>query len=72
VRRGRGPWLWSRRLALSAQDRRVFELRAQSKAVPHIADELGLTYKAAENALGRARAHLRAAWRATAALLGLL
>lgn len=63
-------WLWTQRAGLSAQDRRVLELRAAGYTLPESAAQLGITYRAAENALGRARRHLRAVWRATAGLLG--
>jgi RNA polymerase sigma-70 factor (ECF subfamily) len=44
-------WLWAQRAALPEQDRRAFELRAQGRGVAEVARELGITYKAAENAL---------------------
>jgi RNA polymerase sigma-70 factor (ECF subfamily) len=65
-------WLRSRMDALPAQDRRSLELRAAGLPVGEIAERLGVTYKAAEHALGRARQGMRAVWRATAALAGLL
>jgi RNA polymerase sigma factor (sigma-70 family) len=65
-------WLWSLRGQLVRQDRRVLELRAQGRTLAEAAAELGITYKAAENALARARARLRAAWSATAAVIGVL
>jgi RNA polymerase sigma-70 factor (ECF subfamily) len=58
-------WLWSLRGQLAPQDRRVLELRARGLSLREVAAELGITYKGAENALGRARAKMRAAWRAT-------
>lgn len=57
---------------LSEQDRRVLELRAQGLSVGASAEALGVTYKAAERALARARARMKKAWSATAALAGLL
>lgn len=65
-------WLWSLREELGEQDRRVLELRADGRSLAEAADELGVTYKAAENALGRARKRLKTAWAVTAALLGIL
>jgi RNA polymerase sigma factor (sigma-70 family) len=65
-------WLWAQRRDLSSQDRRVIELRADGYSIQQAAVELGITYKAAENALGRARRSLRAVWRATASLVGIL
>lgn len=65
-------WLRSRFERLAPRDRAAMELRAQGLPLPEIASRLGVSYKAAENALGRARASLRAAWRATAAAIGIL
>ena len=65
-------WLRSQMDGLTAQDRQALELRASGLRVGEIAREMGVTYKAAENALGRARLGMRAVWRATAALLGVL
>lgn len=65
-------WLWTRRDALGAQDREVLELRAQGRTVAETAEELGLTYKATEASYTRARAKMRAIWRATAAAIGIL
>lgn len=65
-------WLWSLRDGLADQDRRVLQLRADGRSIAQAAAELGVTYKAAENALGRARKRLKTAWSATAALLGIL
>jgi RNA polymerase sigma-70 factor (ECF subfamily) len=65
-------WLWLRRQALGTQDREVLELRVQGRSVAETAEELGLTYKAAEASFTRARARMRAIWRATAAALGIL
>ncbi len=62
-------WLHGQVQGLSGQDRRAVELRAAGLTLPEIADELGVTYRAAEGALGRARTRLRRAWAATAALL---
>lgn len=45
------------------------ELRADGLDIAEIAAELGVSYRAAEGALGRARGRLRKAWAATAALL---
>ena len=65
-------WLWQVAGTLGEQDRRALQLRAHGLDVSQIAAELGVTYKAAENALGRARTKMRAAWSATAALIGVL
>lgn len=70
--RAEAQWLWTQRTELSPQDRRMLELRTAGLTLPESAEHLGITYRAAENALGRARRRLRAAWRATAALLGVL
>lgn len=65
-------WLWSRRGGLGTQDRRVLELRAQGLTVTETADALGLTYKAAEASLTRARSRLKGIWRAAGGLFGIL
>lgn len=65
-------WLWSLRESLSDQDRRALELRIAGRSVTESAEDLGVTYKAAENSLRRARSRLRTAWAATAALIGVL
>lgn len=65
-------WLWSRRLLLTEQDRTVLEMRVAGHSISESAALLGISYKAAENALGRARSKLRTLWRATAALIALL
>lgn len=65
-------WLWQRIEVLAAQDRRVLELRAQGRSVADTAEALGLTYKATESSFTRARSKMRAVWRATAAVLGIL
>jgi DNA-binding CsgD family transcriptional regulator len=67
--RAEARWLWTQRAALPAQDRTVLELRAAGYTLPESAAHLGISYRAAENALGRARRRLKAAWQATAALL---
>ena len=65
-------WLWAQRGKLAERDRRVLDLRVANRSVGEAARELGITYKSAEHALARARGFLRAAWRATAALAGIL
>jgi RNA polymerase sigma factor (sigma-70 family) len=65
-------WLWSLREGLAARERDVLELRIAGRSVGQAAADLGVSYKAAENALGRARARLRAAWAATAAVISVL
>lgn len=65
-------WLWTRRKDLGAQDRAVLELRAAGYGAADAAAALGVSYKAAEAAYTRARARMRAIWRAAAALLGVL
>jgi RNA polymerase sigma-70 factor (ECF subfamily) len=65
-------WLWAQRGSLQEHDRRVLDLRLAERSVGDAARELGITYKSAEHALARARGCLRAAWRATAALAGVL
>lgn len=70
-----GEARWLRRVAselLSEQDRRVLEMRAQGLSLGASAEALGVTYKAAERALARARTHMKRAWSATAALAGFL
>lgn len=70
--RAEARWLWSRRVVLGDQDRRVLELRAQGLTVDATASALGVTYKAADRAFSRARSRMREVWRATAAAIGLL
>lgn len=65
-------WLWSRLDGLAPRERQAIELRAGGRTVTEIADALGVTYKAAENVLRRARSRMREVWRSTAALLGVL
>lgn len=65
-------WLWSRCGGLAVQDRRVLELRAQGLTVTQTAEALGLTYKAAEASLTRARSRLKGIWRAAGGLFGIL
>jgi RNA polymerase sigma factor (sigma-70 family) len=65
-------WLWGRRDELPEQDRAVLEQRVLGRTAGEAAQALGVTYKAAESAYTRARARMRAIWRAAAALLGIL
>jgi RNA polymerase sigma factor (sigma-70 family) len=65
-------WLRSRTAVLSDQDRRVLEMRIDGLSSAASAAALGVTRKAAQNALGRARAHMLEVWRATAALVSVL
>jgi RNA polymerase sigma factor (sigma-70 family) len=65
-------WLWEQRATLDDRDRRVLDLRLAERSVGEAARELGITYKSAEHALARARGCLKAAWRATAVLAGIL
>jgi hypothetical protein len=58
--------------ALVPRDRHALELRAAGLSVGEIAESLGVTYKVAEHALGRARSGMKAIWRATAGAVGLL
>jgi RNA polymerase sigma factor (sigma-70 family) len=65
-------WLRSRMSTLGNQDRRALELRAEGLALGEIATVLGISYKAAERALARARNSMRTIWRSGAALVGIL
>lgn len=65
-------WLRSRLCALSAQDARVLELRAEGLSPAEAAGVLGVTLKAVDNAFTRARGRMQAVWRTTAALVSLL
>lgn len=65
-------WLLSRTAQLNERDRRALEMRMAGLSVGAAADALGVTYKAAEHALGRARARLRELAKATAGMLPVL
>jgi DNA-binding CsgD family transcriptional regulator len=65
-------WLRIRATELPSRERDVLTLRAAGRSVQQTADELRITYKAAEGALTRARIKLQGAWRLTLAALGVL
>jgi DNA-directed RNA polymerase specialized sigma24 family protein len=69
--RDEARWLWARAVQLTEQDRAVLRLRAQGKSAAAAAAELGITLKAAENALARARQRLHAVWKSTVAVTAL-
>ena len=66
--RSEAAWLAARLTGLPANDRAVLLSRADGHRTGAVADRLGITQKAAECALTRARRTLRALWRTTLVL----
>jgi RNA polymerase sigma-70 factor (ECF subfamily) len=62
-------WLRAQLTRLSTHERRALQMQADGRTVTEVAAALGVTYKAAEKALGRARRHLRYVWQATAGVM---
>jgi RNA polymerase sigma factor (sigma-70 family) len=71
--RGEARWLAARMTELGALERRALAHAAAGRRLDEIAAALGVEYKAAENALGRARRKLRMrAWGVTVGVTALL